>query len=110
MMSLRLLAIVIAAAAMLAALPATSAQACDNDRLPVPDRGAAAAPRHPGPPGAPNESEPCCAAGGEGARKNRTTRIGCGRPPKGSCAAAAGASGRILVAESGRPCAGTYAR
>jgi hypothetical protein len=36
MMSLRLLAIVIAAAAMLAALPATSAQACDNDRYPCP--------------------------------------------------------------------------
>jgi hypothetical protein len=36
MMSLRPLAIVIAAAAMLAALPATSAQACDNDRYPCP--------------------------------------------------------------------------
>ncbi len=35
-MSLRPLAIVIAAAAMLAALPATSAQACDNDRYPCP--------------------------------------------------------------------------
>jgi hypothetical protein len=36
MLSLRPLAIVIAAAAMLAALPATSAQACDNDRYPCP--------------------------------------------------------------------------
>jgi hypothetical protein len=36
MMSLRPFAIVVAAAAMLAALPATSAQACDNDRYPCP--------------------------------------------------------------------------
>jgi hypothetical protein len=36
MMSVRPLAFVIAAAAMLAALPATSAQACDNDRYPCP--------------------------------------------------------------------------
>jgi hypothetical protein len=36
MLSLRPLAIVIAAAAMLAALPATSVQACDNDRYPCP--------------------------------------------------------------------------
>ena len=35
-MSLRLLAIVIAGTVMLAALPATSAQACDNDRYPCP--------------------------------------------------------------------------
>jgi hypothetical protein len=36
MMSVRPLAFVIAAAAMLAALPATSARACDNDRYPCP--------------------------------------------------------------------------
>jgi hypothetical protein len=36
MMSLRPFAIVVAAVAMLAALPATSAQACDNDRYPCP--------------------------------------------------------------------------
>lgn len=35
-MSVRPLAFVIAAAAMLAALPATSARACDNDRYPCP--------------------------------------------------------------------------
>jgi hypothetical protein len=53
MLSLGPLAIVIAAAAMLAALPATSAQACDNDRYPcpivaqpeTPDTAARAAPR-----------------------------------------------------------------
>jgi hypothetical protein len=53
MMSVRPLAFVIAAAAMLAALPATSAQACDNDRYPcpivaqpeTPDTAARAAPR-----------------------------------------------------------------